>query len=236
MVERILKVICAVLLVTAICMLPLESRTGKYATECLSDYPMLGITVVLDAGHGGEDGGAIGINTLVRERDINLQIVKKIKNLFESAGATAVLTREDEKALCEGKYSKLKDMQVRSDIIEKTSPYIVISIHCNSFPKSKTAKGAQTFYYPNSVEGEALAGFIQKSIKNIADSENERQIKSENFYMLRHGNSVNVMVECGFLSSPEEEKKLSDDEYQSLLAYSVFDGTSKYLASLRKIE
>lgn len=232
--ERILKVICAVLLVTAICMLPLE-KTG-YASECLTDYPMLGITVVLDAGHGGEDGGAIGINTLVREKDINLQIVKKIKNLFESAGATAVLTRKDENALCDGKYSKLKDMQARSDIIEETQPYIVLSIHCNSFPQSKTAKGAQTFYFPGSVEGEALATFIQNSIKNIADPENGRSIKSENFYMLRHGNSVNVMVECGFLSSAEEEVKLSDEGYQALLAYSVFDGTSKYLASLRKIE
>lgn len=232
--ERILKIICVVLLVAAICLLPLEKK--GYAAECLTDYPLLDFVIVLDAGHGGEDGGAIGITTLAREKDINLSIVKKAKNLFESAGATVVLTRSDENALCKGKYSKKEDMHARSSIIEKTKPYIVISVHCNSFPQSRNAKGAQMFYFPGSESGEKLAQCIQNSIKDIADSSNNRKVKSENFFMLRHGNSTNVMIECGFLSSPEEEKKLLDEDYQALLAYSVFDGTSKYLASLRKTD
>ncbi len=225
--ERIMKIICAVLLICAILLMPVKD--GIETQRCLKEFPLLDFTIVLDAGHGGEDGGAIGINTLVREKDINLQVVEKLKRLFESAGADVVLTREDENALCDGKYSKRADMAARAEIIEYAKPYIVISVHCNSFPDSKNARGAQMFFYPGSETGERLARCIQDSIKANVDPDNTRDIKSEDFYMLRHGNSTNVMIECGFLSSPEEEKLLCDEKYQEKLAYAVFDGTSEYI-------
>ena len=153
--------------------------------------------------------------------------------LFESAGAQVVLTRSDENSLCAGKYNKLEDMRARKKVIDENQPYIVISVHCNSFPESKNVHGAQMFYLPTSATGKKLAECIQKSIQENVDNENKRESKGEDFYMLRCGNSTNVMIECGFLSSPTEEKMLCDDEYQNMLAYAVFDGTSDYINSLR---
>ena len=195
----------------------------------LNDY-----VIVIDAGHGGDDGGAIGIKTLTREKDINLSIALKLARLLESSGATVVLTRKDEKALSEGKFNKMEDMTERANIIENARPYIVISIHCNSFPQSTTVKGAQTFYYPGSETGQRLAESIQESLRKYVDGNNNRKVKCEDFYMLRHGNSTNIMVECGFLSCPEEEKLLLDDEHQNKLAYAIFDGTVRYISEITK--
>ncbi len=231
MFERIMQVVCAVLLVGVILTSPISAQKSSYS-ECLADYPLLNFVIVLDAGHGGEDGGAIGIHTLVREKDINLSIVQKLGRLFESAGATVVLTRNNEDSLCTGKYSKMEDMQARAAVIEAANPYVVISVHCNSFPQSKNVKGAQMFYYPGSETGERLAECIQNSLRKHVDTSNKRMVKNEDFYMLRHGNSTNVMIECGFLSSPEEEKLLCDEAYQDMLAYAVFDGTCAYMADI----
>lgn len=225
---KFLKYICAVLLSVAL-MLMIFSKE-KDATYAFCDMPINDYVIVLDAGHGGDDGGAIGITTLTREKDINLSITLKIARLFESAGATVVLTRSDEKALCKNGFNKMEDMRTRAEIIENARPYIVISVHCNSFPQSKNVKGAQMFYYPGSVTGEALAKEIQESLNKNVDSKNKRQIKSEDFYMLRHGNSTNVMIECGFLSCPDEEILLIDDDYQNKIAYAVFDGTCSYIS------
>lgn len=229
-IEKVLKILFIFLLVIAIFTSPIPIKSSQAA---VLDYPLLNFCVVLDAGHGGEDGGAIGISTLVREKDINLSITKKLKLLFESAGARVVLTREDENSLCAGKYSKLEDMRARKKIIDQNQPYIIISVHCNSFPQSKNVKGAQMFYLPNSESGKILAEQIQKSIQKNVDKDNDRQVKGEDFYMLKCGNSTSVMIECGFLSSPEEEKRLCSDEYQDMLAYAVFDGTSNFINSLR---
>ena len=88
------------------------------------------------------------------------------------------------------------------------------------------------FYYPGSETGERLAECIQNSLRKHVDTSNKRMVKNEDFYMLRHGNSTNVMIECGFLSSPEEEKLLCDEAYQDMLAYAVFDGTCAYMADI----
>lgn len=227
--KRIGALLCALLFLGVLLFLPLaESRTDAE----VSAYPSMGFTVVLDAGHGGEDGGAIGIRTLAREKDINLSIVKKLARLFESVGADVVLTRSDENALCRGKYSKAEDMRARAAIVEAAKPYFVISVHCNSFPQSKSVCGAQMFYFPGSVTGERLADDIQEALRAYVDPENTRSAKAENFFMLRHGNSTNVMVECGFLSSPEEEALLCDETYQDHLAYAVFAGTCAYYSRI----
>ncbi len=232
---KILKYLCSIFLAVALIMMIFTYRNVNSA-EVFYDYPLNGYTIVLDAGHGGEDGGAIGINTLVREKDINLSITKKIGRLFQSAGALVFFTRTDDDALSKNGFNKMEDMYSRSELIKKIKPYIVISIHCNSFPQSKSAKGAQMFYYPESVTGKMLAEYIQESLKENVDSTNKRQPKGEDFYMLRHGNSTNVMIECGFLSCPDEEKLLLDELYQDKIAYAVFDGTSKYICRVRAPE
>ena len=228
MTEKILKYLCGILLVTALTF-GLFFRDTDKAESVFLNYPLNDYVIVLDAGHGGDDGGAIGIKTLTREKDINLSITLKLARLFESVGATVILTRADENALCKNGFNKMEDMRSRAEIIELSRPYVVLSIHCNSFPQSKNVKGAQTFYYPGSLTGEALAESIQESLSEMVDPKNKRQVKSEDFYMLRHGNSTNVMIECGFLSCPEEEVLLIDDNYQNKLSYAIFDGTCKYI-------
>ncbi len=229
-IKNLLRLLVVVTLILAIITAPIPTVKSK---TVLLDFPLLNFCIVLDAGHGGEDGGAIGINTLVREKDINLKIVNKLAMLFESAGARVVLTRNDENSLCAGKYNKLEDMRARKKVIDENQPYIVISVHCNSFPQSKNVQGAQMFYLPTSESGRLLAEQIQKSIQTNVDADNKREVKGEDFYMLKCANSTSVMIECGFLSSPQEEKLLCDDEYQNMLAYAVFDGTSNYINSLR---
>lgn len=162
-----------------------------------------------------------------------MSIAQKIGRLFESVGATVVYTRTNDGALCKNGFNKMEDMSNRALTIKKTKPYIVISVHCNSFPQSKNAHGAQMFYYPDSELGKMLAECIQSSIRTYVDSTNKRQCKSEDFFMLRNGDSTNVMIECGFLSCPDEEKLLLDEAYQDKIAYSVFDGTSKFIAKVR---
>lgn len=228
MIFRAVKSVASVMLVVAV-MLIVIIQPESYSVECFSDRPLYDFVFVLDAGHGGEDGGAIGITTLEREKDINLSITLKIARLLESAGADVVLTRSDGNALCRNGFNKMEDMANRARIIENTKPYIVISVHCNSFPSDKTAKGAQMFYYPESENGRLLAEAIQESITRYVDGTNRRQVKAEDFYMLRHGNSTNVMIECGFLSCPDEEKLLLDEKHQDKIAYAVFDGTVKYI-------
>ena len=228
--RQVIKIIGILVVVALMTVVFFDNHNATVFSEFgYNDY-----VIVLDAGHGGEDGGAIGIKTLTREKDINLSITLKLARLFESVGATVVLTRKNDNALSKKGFNKMEDMRARAEIIELARPYIVISIHCNSFPQSNNVSGAQTFYYPGSETGRLLAENIQKSLKNNVDNQNNRQVKSADFYMLRHGNSTNVMVECGFLSCPEEEILLLDDSFQNKLAYAIFDGTLQYITEITK--
>ncbi len=228
MIFRAFKSVLSVLLLISVFLISVN-QDGNNVVNCVGDAALNGYVFVLDAGHGGEDGGAIGITTLTREKEINLSITLKLKRLLESVGAIVVLTRSDGEALCKGGFNKMEDMTNRARIIENTKPYMVISVHCNSFPADKSAKGAQVFYYPDSEQGKILAECIKSSITEYVDSLNQRTVKEADFYMLRHGSSVNVMVECGFLSCPEEEKLLLEEKHQDKIAYAIFDGTVKYI-------
>ena len=185
--------------------------------------------VVLDAGHGGTDGGALGITTGCKESEINLSVTLKVRDLLQSAGIRVVLTRSDEKALCDDShYSKQKDMQLRGQRIDAAGPDIVVSIHMNSYPNA-TVHGAQPFYYPDSESGKKLAEYIQSSLKRIIDPNNKRTVKPEDFFLLRTYAGPSALVECGFLTCPAEEKVLLKEEYQDKLAYCIFDGIISYL-------
>ena len=230
---RKIKVLLSALIVLFLVVLAIKGNSVNYQKECFNDYPLNDYVIVLDAGHGGDDGGAIGIKTNVREKTINLSITNKIARLFESAGATVVLTRTDDGALCKNGFNKMEDMSNRARIIKESRPYVVISVHCNSFPQNSHVHGAQMFYYPDSMMGKLLAQSIQESICLYADTDNKRLVKEADFFMLRNGESTNVMIECGFLSCYEEEQLLQDKSYQDKIAYSVFDGTSKFISKIR---
>lgn len=180
--------------------------------------------VVIDAGHGGDDPGKIGINDAL-EKEINLKIAKEIKKHLEDAGITVVMTRENDDSLSN---SKTEDLQERVKIIDGSKAEIAVSIHQNSF-SSETEKGAQVFYYSESEEGIKLAQTLQNHLK-LMDSENRREIKeNDTYFLLKRTKTPTVIVECGFLSNWEEAEKLAGDEYQKEIAQVISEGILTYM-------
>ena len=229
--KKYFNIIVVIILLAAVISLSMLSAVNTFQEQNFDACPIKDYCILIDAGHGGEDGGASGINTDAKESDINLAIVLDLKACFESEGTKVVLTRENADALSgSGKFNKQQDMAQRAKMIDDIKPNIVISIHCNSYPDA-SVKGAQAFYYPGSKEGQLLSESIRNSLVELVDKNNKRTTKEEDFFMLRNGNSVNVMVECGFLTCPSEETLLLNEEYQKKLAYAIFDGTVKYINS-----
>ncbi len=188
----------------------------------------LGI-IAIDPGHGGTDPGKVSAKGNL-EKNVNLEIALKLKKLLEDEGYKVIMTREEDSDTCTGDYSKVEDLENRVDIIRDSGAEIVVSIHQNSFPDS-TVKGAQVFYSGDESEAENLARSIQESLLE-ADGENRRQVrKNDDYYLFVHTEIPIVIVECGFMSNPEEEEKLMTDAYRDLLAGCVFEGITKYLNS-----
>lgn len=192
------------------------------------------IIVVLDAGHGGVDPGKVGPNGAL-EKDINLKIVEKLKNILESEkdiNVQVVLTRDDDS----GHYSetdsnkKMADMKKRCEIINSSDAKLVVSIHQNSY-HSPSVEGAQVFYYDDSPEGKKLAGCIQKNLVNNLTTDGKGRVEKENdnYYLLLNVSVPAVIVECGFLSNPKEEALLMDEEYQEKVALAIGYGIKEYL-------
>ncbi len=184
--------------------------------------------VILDAGHGGWDPGKVGVNG-DNEKDINLKVMTRLQMLLEQGGATVFITRATDEALGE---TKPEDMAERRAIADENVGDILVSIHQNAFSQS-TAKGAQVFYHHTSDGGKKLAADIQLNLKTFADPENKRESKSnDDYYILRSTGMPSVLVECGFLSNPEEEKLLNTEEYQEKIAWSIYMGILKYFEEL----
>lgn len=187
-------------------------------------------TVVIDAGHGGNDPGKIGVDDSL-EKDINLIIAKKVQTILRQQDVEVVMTRESDQGLYEEQTSnkKVQDMKNRCTLINDTKPGCVVSIHQNSYHE-EYVKGAQVFYYGSSEEGRRLAEILQEKLISYADPENHRQAKAnESYYLLKKTAVPIVIVECGFLSNWEEAKKLQDDTYQNKIAWAVAMGILSYL-------
>ena len=180
--------------------------------------------IVIDAGHGGFDPGAVS-DSGTREDEINLKIANKLRRHLKDQGAKVVMTRKTDGAL--GK-NKREDMKKRVEIIKNSNADIVISIHLNKFQQSKYY-GAQTFYIAGSQEGRKLAQCIQTKLIDILDRGNTRQIKAvSDLLILKAGQAPSVVVECGFLSNPQEERLLKTDEYQEQVAWAIYCGIMDY--------
>ena len=180
--------------------------------------------IVLDAGHGASDGGAVGISGTL-EKDINLKITMRLKNLLEKTGATVIVTREDDSPIAE---TKREDMKKRKDLKENSDADIFVSIHMNKFTESKYS-GAQVFYAKDE-KSKMLGEDIQSEMKAILNPENNRVAKQTDgsIYILKESTVPSVIVECGFLSNPEEESLLTKSDYQDKVAWSVYSGILKY--------
>lgn len=190
-------------------------------------------TVVIDAGHGGDDPGKIGINGSL-EKDINLSIARKLADYLEGEGVRVVLTRETEGGLYDAHASnkKVQDMKRRIEKIEETDPVLTVSIHQNSYPEEHV-HGAQVFYYNGSGGGQKLAELLQKQMTKDLDPENHRQIKAnDSYYLLKKTKGTIVIVECGFLSNAAEAEKLCNEAYQDRVAWSIHKGILQYIAQM----
>lgn len=205
-------------------MLCASHRLGEFlasSTEQTRQY-----CVVLDPGHGGGDPGKVGING-AKEKNLNLLIAQKVNMRLAEAGVRVVMTREDDTALD----SKSEDMKKRVSIINETNPDMAVSIHQNSYTDS-SVKGAQVFYHANSKKGKDLAFLMQEELCKM-DASNRREAKAnESYYMLKKTEVLTVIVECGFLSNPDEAEQLCQEEYQEKLADTICEGIIKGLDKL----
>lgn len=193
-------------------------------------YPL----IIVDAGHGGEDGGTSSSQG-VREKDINLQISDKLSMLLNLAGYKTLLTRTEDKLLYDGepdtmRSKKLDDIRKRMEIINSNPESIFLSIHQNFFTESKYW-GTQVFYSGNNPESKLIAEEIQRSVVGCFQKDNARKIKQsgKEIYLLHNAKSPAVMVECGFMSNPSEALLLSDEKYQINMAVAIINGVNNYL-------
>lgn len=186
------------------------------------------IVIVVDPGHGGEDPGKVGANDVL-EKDLNLQIAMKVKELLEEAGISVVMTREDDKV----PDAKKEDLEQRVKLINDTKPTLALCIHQNSYPDA-AIKGAQVFYHTVMEEAENVASIVQEELRTV-DPENTRQIKeNDTYYMLKHTQVPTIIVECGFLTNPQEAEKLTQEDYQNQLAQAICEGIIKWLDNSSK--
>ena len=194
--------------------------------------PVSGKTVVIDAGHGVPDEGAES-RSGTTEAQTNLKIALKLQNLLEQSGCSVILTRSDENAIYDIdsktlKQKKISDIRNRVKIGNESQADIFVSIHLNKIPQSQY-NGWQTFYKEGSEEGAKLAKIIQSSLNDAIQKENNRVAKTiDNIYIIKHVEIPTTIVECGFLSNPEEEKLLLQDDYQNKLAWGIYNGIVKY--------
>ncbi len=190
-------------------------------------------TVIIDAGHGGFDGGAVAGDGTV-EKNINLKIALKIKEMLKLNGINVVMTRETDTGTndTDGKpyKKKVSDLNNRLRLMKKYKNSVFVSVHLNKFTTS-SATGAQVFYSPNLKDSEKLGSLVQKSIVSGLQPLNTRAIKraTSSTFLLYNATVPAILVECGFLSNKDELNKLKTDKYQSQMAFAISCGIINYL-------
>lgn len=205
-------------------------RVVKIANTLTSDYLPV---IVLDPGHGGEDGGAVGQSGCV-EKDINLAISLNLEQMLKASGFDVVMTRSSDISIYDDgsetiREKKVSDLHNRLKIIEKQKNCIFVSIHQNKFTSSQYS-GAQVFYSANNPLSEGMAKDVQGSIVSMLQPDNKREVKpaDSSIYLLWNTRVPAVLIECGFLSNAQESQKLCSTEYQRQMAFSIYCGILKY--------
>ena len=207
-------------------------RLQHYEIIPVMSLPVTNKVIILDAGHGTPDEGAES-SSGTTEASLNLEITLKIQKLLESSGATVVLTRSDDNSIYEIDaktiaQKKVSDIKNRVKIGNSSSADVFVSIHLNKISDSNYS-GWQTFYQNGSENSEKLANSIQASLNTTISKENMRVPHTlTSVYIMKHVEIPITIVECGFLSNPEEEKKLQTDEYQEMLAWGIYNGIMDY--------
>ena len=211
---------------------------------CKEEYPNAAtsvktndpITIIIDAGHGGEDGGTVGVDGTI-EKDINLSISFILHDLFTASGYDVVMTRTQDIMLYDRNTDfkgrkKALDLSTRVKMAKEHDNAIFISIHMNSFPDPKYS-GLQVYYSKNSSDSSLLAKNVQEEVRLLLQEDNEREIKpaGSSIFVLDRLNIPAILIECGFLSNPGECARLADNSYQKKLALSIYLASIKYLES-----
>lgn len=186
-------------------------------------------TVILDAGHGGEDGGASSADGIL-EKELNLSIAEQIGAELERQGISVIYTRTEDILLYDRNVDykgrkKLLDLAARLKIARETENSVFVSIHMNSFPQ-KQYHGLQVYYSAHHPLSQTLALSVQNTVKETLDPSNQRKIKKadSSIYLLDRNEKPAILIECGFLSNDEEARKLATDDYQEKLSHSITQG------------
>ncbi|MBQ1546511.1 MAG: N-acetylmuramoyl-L-alanine amidase [Clostridia bacterium] len=191
-----------------------------------------GACVLIDPGHGAEDGGAESEDGVI-EKDVNLSIALMLRDYLELSGCKVIMTRDDDEIPGQGE--TLKD-KLHDDFVSRLSMFndsdvdIVVSIHQNKFTDPQYS-GAQVFYSPNDPNSEHLAVCVRRAFRGLLQPDNDRDIvkAGSNIYLLNNCNKPSILVECGFLSNPEEAHLLASEDYQRQAAFAIGCGIIEYL-------
>lgn len=230
-VKTIYLMILAVILITFCLVMysAFSNITARTDSDSLEQQPM----IVIDAGHGGEDGGAEVDGVL--EKDINLSIAGKLSEILRLCGCRVTEIRDEDISVYDSdaqtlREKKVSDLKRRVEIANESDNNILVSIHQNKFDNSAYS-GAQLFYSSNHDDSRVLAESIRGAITSLLQKDNTRELKpaSSDIYLLDHAEVPAVIVECGFLSNQEERSKLMDDDYQNEMAYAVAMGVLEYI-------
>ena len=227
------RILAAALLAGALflCAFPLL-RTPE-AADAAAFLPETPVTVILDAGHGGEDGGASTADGVL-ESGITLEIALRLRDLLAFAGVDTQMIRDTDTAVYSGdcrtiSQKKVSDLKNRASMVNAVENGLLVSIHQNYFEQTKYC-GAQVFFAKTD-SSKALAERIQQSLRENVDAANHRQCKpSQSVYLMEHIECTGVLIECGFLSNYEEAKRLQTDAYQKKLSAAICGAITEYLS------
>lgn len=224
--NRILAV--TVLAAVIFCSLGYRYIVSMHGTQAVAEDYSVQHAIIIDAGHGGEDGGAVAYDGTT-EKTLNLNVALKLREICELAGYRVLMTRQTDQSLSGADFNKNLDMRARIQLTQEHPSAIFVSIHMNKFSVEKYS-GAQVFYSDNNPSGERLAQSIQQEIRNNLQENNSRQIKvgNDSSILLKNIKNPAVIVECGFISNHAELKLLQDEAYQTKMAYCIFLGILKY--------
>lgn len=208
---------------------PINKADSTWQTWSL---PLSGKTIVIDPGHGGVDGGAVGKDQTL-EKDIALEVAKKTRDYLQQSGALVYLTREKDKDLAKEDTNglsrrKTEDIRKRLKFIHDKEADFFITLHLNALPSNKWS-GAQTFYYPKHDKSKHLANMIQDEIIRNLENTTRSPLAINGVYLLKYAKVPGALVEIGFLSNEHEREHLKKEAYQQKMAGSIYEGILRYV-------
>ncbi len=227
----LLGVMGACLLALAVAPRPARPAVPARPVDQGAVMPLSGKGILVDAGHGGTDGGARAKDSGAWEKTVNLQVAQALKRQLEDSGAFVVMTRETDTQYSENKRA---DLTARLDLARQHQADLVISVHMNEY-RSRRESGPQVFYRAGQEQSRLLAGVIQAAMIRVLEPAKERAAMAGDYFILSL-DVPSVLVECGFLSNAAEEKLLLTPAYQARAAQAIREGVEEYYALLQALE